>query len=188
MEAVAAVRFDGPRIAMLARLVLFPLGIVLAAAVEVVFLPLAALFDSGTREAGFALGHAAFFALIESANGGGGDVAAFGAALSAGFVAICLLPLLIVALMGETFGVASGLWYVLGTGGLAALMPFVLRASFHTGALAPTGMEQRFLLLFFLTGAVGGALFWLVAGRRGMRGRPNRPPATHALPNVSSKE
>ena len=114
---------------MLARLFLVPLGLVLAAAVEIVFLPFAALFDPATRMAGFALGHAAFFALLDTATGGDGDAATLGAALSAGFVAICLLPLLIVVLMGETFGVASGLWYVLGTGGLAALMPFVLRAT-----------------------------------------------------------
>ena len=173
---------------MLARLFLVPLGLVLGAAVEVVFLPLAAFFNPTTREAGFALGHAAFFALLDTATGGGGDVAAFGAALSTGFVAICLLPLLIVALMGETFGVATGLWYVLGTGGLAAAMPFVLRASFHTGGLAPTGTEQQFLLLFVLTGAVGGGLYGRVAGRRGMRGRPNGGRVDHALPNVSSKE
>lgn len=160
---------------MLARLFLVPLGFVLAAALETIFLPLAALFDPATRAAGFALGHAGFFALMDAATGGDGDLAAFGTALSIGFVAIGLVPLAIVSLMGEVFGVRAGLWYVLGTGALAAAMPFVLRASLRTGTFGASPAEQRFLLLFFLTGAVGGGLYWLVAGRGALGGRRKMP-------------
>ena len=84
------------------------------------------------------------------------------------------MPLVVVALVGEVARVGAGLWYLIGTGSLAAAMPFILRASLRTGALAPNGTEQRFLLLFFLTGALGGSLYWLVAGRGAMRGRGRR--------------
>ena len=173
---------------MLGRAILIVTGLILGCGAALVFLPVAAFLDPVTREAGAALG---FFGLTSAAGalmaGEADRIAALGAALSTGLFAICVLPLVLTALIGEAARTRSFLWYAGGTGALAAAMPAILRAGLRgagrsgLGTSAGAGpVEQRFLLLFFLTGIVAGGLYWLVAARGAMRPQPR--------PKVSSNE
>jgi hypothetical protein len=163
---------------MLARLILIPTGLVLGAAAALVFLPVAAFFDPVTREAGAAIGSLGIMAALANATGAAeGEVAAFGAAIATGLAAICVVPLVVTALIGEVARVRSLVWYAGVTGLISAAMPYILRAGLRTQSLAGEGAstaEQRFLLLFFLTGALAGFIYWAVAGRGGMREVPAR--------------
>jgi hypothetical protein len=158
---------------MLARLILIPTGLVLGAAAALVFLPVAALFDPVTREAGAAIGSFGIMAALANATGAAeGEVAAFGAAIATGLAAICVVPLVLTALIGEVARVRSLVWYAGATGLISAAMPYILRAGLRTKSLAGDDAnlaEQRFLLLFFLTGALAGFIYWAVAGRGGLR-------------------
>ncbi len=167
---------------MLARLFLIPAGLVLGSAAALVFLPLATLFDPVTREAWGAFGSVNLFAAL--AHGDDAllwNLVNLGAAISTALLAICVVPLLITALLGEAARVRSYVWYAGAAGAVAAIMPYVLRASLHTrGGGDKATAEPTFVMLFFLTGVLAGSVYWLIAGRGSMRAQPR--------PNVSSKE
>ncbi len=154
---------------MFRRLVVMSFGFVIAAAAGVVFLPLAALFDPTTRDAGLAVTIASLFAAAIDAlhdNPPDDALAALGFVLWAVGVATCAAPLAIAALIGEAAGVRGFTWYAGVSAVLAAASPWiarVARGSPRAGEM--TDAEGRFALLFFLTGALTGAIYWLVAVR-----------------------
>jgi hypothetical protein len=162
---------------LLRRLVTVVLGLVVAIAASVIFLPLAALVDPTTREIGAALSGVALltvFAALADANAAPA-ADSLGLAFQTAILAICAVPPIITALIGETAKVRSWLWYAIATGGIAAALPFVMRLGLATQSSpspARQTAETRFALVFFLTGVLAGFLYWSVAGRRAGAGAP----------------
>jgi hypothetical protein len=166
---------------MFRRLIVMTFGFLIATGVGAIFLPLAALFDPTTREAGFDATAAAFVALIDELSAY--DPPYFApSAMSflfwAIFVGVCAAPLAVSALIGEVANVGAWTWYAGASGLLAAAAPWIARASrglenAHRG----NAVEARFALLFFLTGVMTGSVYWLIAVRRSRIGE-RAPPLT----------
>jgi hypothetical protein len=149
-----------------------------AVATALVVLPILILFDPLSSDSGLLASLGGFLEVLDRtleevpAN----EVAT----LFAGFVwmaalMICVVPVIMVALIGEIASVRSLVWYSGGMGVLAAAMPWLLRASYHTGNVATAKpIELRFALLFFLTGTAAGFIYWALCGRRaGLRLKPD---------------
>ena len=166
----------------LRRAVLLLFRFVLASGAGAIFLVVAALFDPATREAGFAATMAGIFAIIDEALIAGDPevaVASFGFVIWAIVIATCVAPLAVAALVGEAAGVRSIIWYSGASGVLAGASPWIARAAKGLDrAQSVSALEGRIALLFFLTGALTGAIYWLVAAPRAAA--PQRPP--HAPP------
>ena len=84
-----------------------------------------------------------------------------------------MAPLALAALIGEIAGARSWSWYVGVTGFLAAASPWIARATRGLAqAHRPSPLEMRIAALFFLTGALTGWIYWLIArpGRHEGRG------------------
>jgi hypothetical protein len=79
--------------------------------------------------------------------------------------ALLILPPALVALIGEIAGTRSFVWYGLGCGALTAALPWVGRGSERFTEGNMLGAEGRITALLFITGAVAGLTYWLVAGR-----------------------
>ena len=160
---------------MIARIIVIIAALAVAVAVALVFLPIAAFVDPVTRAAAAAFSVFGIFDLFVAAfswPNAQPQGTAFFYALWTVAVMICVAPVLIVALIGEAARTASGLFYVVTTGLVAAGLPWILRAR-HLGA-ARVGtdagaLEARLALLFFLTGACSGMIYWLIAGRGARR-------------------
>jgi hypothetical protein len=160
---------------MLRRLIVMAFGFVIAAGVGAVFLIVSALFDPSTREVGLASVVAGLFAVVGEALNEGEPEQAF-AALSfvvwAVIIATCAAPLAVAALVGEAAGARSLVWYSGVSGLLAGASPWIARAARGLErAHHLNEAESRLALLFFLTGALTGAIYWLIAA-------PARRPAT----------
>ena len=79
--------------------------------------------------------------------------------------ALLILPPAIVALVGEIAGTRSFVWYGFGCGALTAALPWLGRGSERLADSDALGPEARITALLFITGAVAGLTYWLVAGR-----------------------
>jgi hypothetical protein len=141
-----------------------------AIATALVVLPVLILFDPLSGDSGLIASLGGFIDLLDRTLE---DVPAnevvtlFAGFIWASALMICVVPIVTVALIGEIASARSLLWYSGGTGGLAAAMPWLLRASYHTGNLASAKpIELRFALLFFLTGTAAGFVYWALCGRR----------------------
>ncbi len=90
---------------------------------------------------------------------------------------ICVVPIILVALIGEIASVRSLIWYSGATGLVAASMPWLLRIIYQLGdAITAKPIELRFALLFFLTGTAAGFIYWTICGRRaGLRSSTASP-------------
>ena len=153
------------------RIFIILAGLACGVAAGVIALPVLALMDPVTREAGFAMFATGIGALIDS------DIEPEDAAGSLLLLvhgvtmAICVAPLGVAALLGELARVRSWFWYACCSGGLAAAMPFLLRlwTGLARRTTAPDSTtataESRFLLLFFFVGIIAGSIYWLIAGR-----------------------
>ena len=75
--------------------------------------------------------------------------------------ALLILPPLVSALVGELAGARSFVWYAGASGVLTAAIAWIG----HAGGHGPNPTETKLLTLLFLTGAVAGLVYWLVAGR-----------------------
>ena len=73
---------------------------------------------------------------------------------------IPLVPALLVVIVGEVARIRSALYYILGGGVALAVLP--LFARFGNSGATPTIVWQ----VFASAGFAGGALYWLLAGRR----------------------
>jgi len=154
---------------MLRRAVVMAFGFIVAAGCGAMFLPVAALVDPATRDAGAVAAMAGFFAFFNEAMDGGAPgatLAALGFALYAIVIAVCVAPLAAAALIGELAHVRSLAWYSGASGFLAAASPWIARAARGLDpARRANPLEARIALLFFLAGALTGAIYWLIAGR-----------------------
>jgi len=149
------------------RIVVMAFGFVLAVGVGAIFLIVSALFDSATREAGFGAAMSGIFAVIEDDASAGGlenPLATFGFIVWAIIIATCAAPLAVAALIGEIAGARSLLWYSGVSATLAGASPWIARAAKGLErAREASPLEIRIALLFFLTGALTGAIYWLIA-------------------------
>jgi hypothetical protein len=152
------------------RLFVIFAGLACGVAGGAIALPVLALMDPVTREAGLVMFATGVLAAIDSDFEG--DAAASLLLLAYwATLAICVAPLGVAALLGELARVRSWLWYACCSGGLAAAMPFLLRqwAGLERRTGAPDAIaaaaESRFLLLFFFVGLIAGSIYWLIAGR-----------------------
>ena len=156
----------------LARFLIICIAIACGVAAAVIALPSLSLTDPVTREAGVLLFILSFMSAIMLSHGPEQTAGMLLLLIRAVTVAICLMPLLVAALVGELARVRSWLWYACCSGLVAAAVPFVLRLGFATHRTAEQAdgsgiahAESRFLLLFFLTGVIAGTVYWLIAGR-----------------------
>jgi hypothetical protein len=158
------------------RAILSLFGLTVAIAAALIVLPVAAVIDPVTREAGTALARFVFFSLADTSFHGS---SAYAAAELARFVwtvlvAVCVIPLVMAVLIGAVARVHSLAWYVGATGCIATLAPWVARAALHTPkAVSASPAELRLAFVFFLTGAVAGLVFWILAGRGVRSPRPS---------------
>jgi hypothetical protein len=152
---------------MLRRVVIAVFAFVIASGVGAIFLGVSALFDPATRELGVASVLAGLFALMDeaaSAGDPGNAIAALGHVIWIVVVATCAAPLAVAVLIGEAAGARSLVWFSGVSGVLAGASPWIARAA--KGLERTREMndaEGRLALLFFLTGALTGAIYWLIA-------------------------
>ena len=152
---------------MMRRIVVMAFGFALAVGVAAIFLIVSALVDPATREAGFAAATSGLFAFVEEdvrAGGWSDPLATFGFIVWSMIIATCVAPLAVAALIGEIAGARSLLWYSGASATLAGASPWIARAAMGLDrAREASPLELRIALLFFLTGALAGAIYWLIA-------------------------
>jgi hypothetical protein len=151
----------------LRRAIVIFFGAAVAIAAGLVILPIAAVIDPVTRQAGFALAEFTFFAFTRTGLDGLSD--SDGVRLLhfawAAVVTVCVAPLIFAVLIGELARVRSLIWYAGATGLIAACAPWLIRAAFQLQRATMVSPEEaRFALVFFFTGLVSGAVFWVVTG------------------------
>jgi hypothetical protein len=162
---------------LIARSVIILAALAVAIASALVFLPIAALLDPVTRAAGVVFSASSIIAVIDAfftPPAEGPDTALL-FALWILAVTICVAPIFIVSLIGEATGTASPLFYVAATGVIAAGLPWLLRARYlgkASESVAGGEVELRLALLFFVTGACSGFVYWLIAGHGAGRASP----------------
>lgn len=154
--------------AFLRRALVVLAGLACGMAAAFVFLPIAAMADPAMREVGAIVALLAFLGVL---------IGAFHDMVTQGFAILAFLlymmaiivaaaPLTIAALIGEAARLRSLVWYGGASGALAAVLPFAIRfdevVPAREGAHVPA---TRLALVFFLTGAVAGLVYWAVAGR-----------------------
>ncbi len=146
-------------------------GLACGVAGGVIALPVLAVMDPVTREAGFVMFTTGIFAVIDHGVEPEQAAGSFLLLVHGVTMAICVAPLGVAALLGELARLRSWFWYACCSGGLAASMPFLLRlwTGLERRATAPDSStataESRFLLLFFFVGLIAGSIYWLIAGR-----------------------
>jgi hypothetical protein len=153
----------------LRRIFVMSFGFVLAASCGALFLPIAALSDPTVREVGFEAVVGGVFAMLDETARQGDPTAGFqalGLVFWAILIAVCVAPLAFGALVGEIAGARSWSWYLGASGLLAAASPWIARgARAQASGRPPSQTELRVLGLFFLTGALTGFVYWLIAVR-----------------------
>lgn len=159
----------------LRRTVVISIGFIVAASVGALFLPLAALFDPVMREVGLDAAASGFFAVLDDAApevDPTAGVAALGFVFWSILIAVCALPLAVAALIGEIAGAREWVWYVGVSGFLAAASPWIARATRGLAqAHRASPLELRIAVLFFLTGALTGWIYWRIARPRLPKGK-----------------
>lgn len=162
---------------MLHRFLVVAFAFALAASVGALFLAIAAATDPIALAVGAELSVASLFAMMAETLSYGAPLRAtqsFSALISAIFIATCVAPLAIAVAIGEAANMRGWLWYAAVCAFLAAASPWLAQAAHGLArANSVSAAEGRFALLFFLTGAVTGTVYWLIAARGGRR----RPPA-----------
>lgn len=168
---------------MFRRLIVMAFGFLIAVGAGAIFLIVSALFDPATREAGFMAAMSGIFAFLEEDVRGGGlndPFTTFGFIVWAIIVATCAAPLAIAALIGEIAGARSLIWYSGVSATLAGASPWIARAAMGLDrAREASPLEMRIALLFFLTGALAGAIYWLIAAPRTSETAQSKPPVRH---------
>jgi uncharacterized membrane protein len=140
------------------------------AATALLVLPLLIVFDPLSNGAGLIASLSGFIDILDNTleDMPANEVVS----LFAGFIwlaalMICVLPVVLVALIGEIASVRSLIWYSGATGVVAASMPWFLRVIYQLDdAISAKPIELRFALLFFLTGTTAGFIYWSICGRR----------------------
>jgi hypothetical protein len=162
----------------LGRLILFLIALILAIPAGTVTLAIGMIMEPTAHELIARIGVAIMDALFTEAIGdGAADPFVRDVLFSLWFLSLVLLiaPVGFVALIGETTGRRSFVFYSGFTGILTAAIPWLMRGGFvQTPAIAA---EMRLTGLLFLTGAVAGLVYWIIAGRTAGRRREVPPPA-----------
>jgi len=149
---------------MLRWLLLIPFALVMAMAAGLVAMMVASVVSPGIAlliGGGFERLLDALFGLAESGVDPGPTAAAAVALLGRLGFAIIVVPVVLVAIGSELFGLRSGLIQSGLTGLLAALLPLAMLGLSRT----PTGAEVQILGALVLIGAATGFVYWLIAGR-----------------------
>lgn len=154
------------------RLLIVPIGIGFAAIAALVC-ALAGMLTWG-YDTGLALIAAATGVSIVKAMMAGIDpsqVIAFMALLCLLMLGLLVLPVTLVALVGELFRIGTWMPYAFGTGGAFVLIPVIFR-----GDPATHDWPANATLGFLATGIVAGTVYWLIAGRgAALRKSPSAP-------------
>lgn len=152
---------------LLGRLLLAAFALVMAIPAGTLALAAGVFLDPSFREAFGRLGLVGLMAgLTDLADGLPPEVAVMAAlGLAQALGLLLILPPTLAALIGETLGLRSPVWYGGASGGLTALLPWLARG----GAAPPSGSEAaaeaRLTAILLLAGAVSGLVYWLIAGR-----------------------
>lgn len=153
----------------LRRAVVVVFAVAIAIGSGLIFVPVAALIDPVTRAATLGLIEFAAAALADAEIPGGFDgdgLAALSTFLWTALAAVCVVPVVVVALLGEIAEVRALAWYAFATAFAAAFGPWLIRAALHLPrAGGYTFAELRFALVFFFGGLISGSVYWLLAGR-----------------------
>ena len=149
------------------RLLVMVFAFLTASCSGVLALALLVLFDPTTRETGFVVALNGIFHILDEAMQNGDPanlIEGFFAGTRAIAIAVCVAPLVFVAVIGAAMGLRQIAWYSGVSGVLAGASPWIARAALgldQTHEASP--VETRIALLFFLTGAFTGALYWSIA-------------------------
>jgi hypothetical protein len=171
---------------LIGRLFLAVLGLVIAIPFGAVALAIGVALEPAARELAGTLGFATLWSILgDLAAGDMPDeraVALFAAFYTAVF-AILVAPPALIAIIGEVLGWRAFLWYAVGTGAVTAALPWAGRArgGLSRSSEAALQAEGRITLILFVTGAVTGCAYWLIAGRSAGRrhidaGSPRQAP------------
>ena len=153
-------------------------GLLCAAAVAAVSIPVLAFFDPLVREAMIWVVMGKLLTVFEATPGPPNAEALLMELVRASTLAICIAPVALAALIGELGRLRRWIWYACWSGLIAAAMPFDLHpwaeAERNAGAQEPDVMtlELRFMLLFFIVGMIAGTIYWLIAGRNAGEATP----------------
>ncbi|MDQ0473825.1 hypothetical protein [Labrys wisconsinensis] len=99
------------------------------------------------------------------------DIAAFLGLVWLVMLGVLFVPIGLMALIGELFGIAAWAAYAFGTGALFALVPVLF-----PGDPATHGWPAQATLGFFATGIIAGTVYWMIAGHGAGRNAANRLP------------
>ncbi|MBD8906668.1 hypothetical protein [Methylorubrum zatmanii] len=150
----------------LGRVFLATFALTLAIPAGALTLGAGVLLDPAFRETLGRLGLVGLFAgLTDLAQGLPPDMAAMAAlAFVQALGLLLILPPVLSALLGETLGLRSFVWYGGTAGTLMALLPWLARGGPPPNTAA-AGAEARLTTLLLVTGATSGFVYWLIAGR-----------------------
>lgn len=157
------------------RWIWIAIALALASAAAIVFLPLAVFFDPKLRQLVQSLQPEelrALFLLFLDPERIANMALSFFAFLWLAVLAVGVVPVTLIAVIGEAAGLRSLAWYAGLSGIVAGAMPWIVRGA--RGTAGPEDslthmLEMRFALIFFLTGVVAGLIYWFAAGRNAGR-------------------
>jgi hypothetical protein len=156
-------------IRLVLRLLIVPIGIGFAGIAALV-VGIAGAISSGYGGGLAAVAEATGLSIVMAAMTGAdpSDLASFVALLWLFALGILFVPIAIVAIAGELFGVGSWLAYAFGCAAAFGLVPVLF-----PGDPATHGWPERAALGFVAMGLAAGSVYWLIAGRGAGRSRPS---------------
>ena len=174
------------------RLILVPTGLILAIAASFIFLLVAGLAEPAGRKVLEGVGWMFLLAMRSDAMRGdppGSYLVLATRIIWGATIAVVVLPMLITALIGEIARLHSFLWYVCAPAILTPAIPWLARSARAAGSAAIREAasrspeiqvdETRLALLLFLSGALSGFIYWVVA-RHDPAGRAKIAPPLEA--------
>jgi hypothetical protein len=142
-------------------------GFLVAASAGALFLSIAAFADPLVREAELDAIFGRFLTMLEPDGEPLRRLAALGYVFRSILIFVCAAPLALAALIGEIAGVRAWIWFAGASGCLAAASPWIVRGGKTFAEARPPGvLELRVEALLFLTGALTGTIYWLIAARK----------------------
>jgi len=138
---------------VLSRLILVPLGVLLAGIAALLVL-LSLGLERATQVA--AGRNWDLFDL----SGAGFDLLTQGQLMAS---AVTIIPALLLVIIGEVAKIRSSIYYVFGGGLALAAIPLVAKIGYAGATFGPTDAVWQ---VFATAGFAGGLVYWLVAGRR----------------------
>jgi hypothetical protein len=155
---------------LIGRLLLLVLGPVIAIPFGFIAFSIGIALEPAARDLVGTLGFATLWSILgDLAAGDVPDERAIAilTAFSTAIFALLVAAPTFVALIGEVLGWRAFLWYAIATGAVTAALPWAGRARGGLARFSETALqaEGRITLILFVTGAVTGSVYWLVAGR-----------------------